>query len=315
LKEIKELMSVRAEAKGLIWDVQFDNAIPCSIKSDPTRLRQILINLVGNGIKFTEVGAVLLKCRAAMGNDGKHTLFFDVIDSGIGMNETQIRLLFQPFAQADTSMSRRFGGTGLGLTISKRFAGLMGGDIEVQSEKGKGSVFTLRIPYEIAEVAENNQTTSPANDKAAVAVTLSQNPLHGLKLLLVEDGPDNQRLISFLLKRAGAEVEIADNGEIGRDCALKALADGCPFDVILTDMQMPVMDGYTATAQLRARNYTGPIIALTAHAMKGDREKCLSSGCDDFATKPVDRVQLINMVAKYAKLGSSNNANLGVPQC
>ena len=316
LKEIKELMSVRAEAKGLIWDVHFDNAIPKSIQSDPTRLRQILINLVGNGIKFTEAGAVLLKCRTEIGSDGKHTLYFDVIDSGIGMNDSQIRLLFQPFAQADTSMSRRFGGTGLGLTISKRFAGLMGGDIEVQSEKGKGSVFTLRIPYELVEAAENNHTTqSLAEEKANAAVPLVPNPLQGLKLLLVEDGPDNQRLISFLLKRAGAEVEIADNGEIGRDCALKATAEGCPFDVILTDMQMPVMDGYTATSQLRAKNYTGPIIALTAHAMKGDREKCLDAGCDDFATKPVDRVQLINLVAKYAKLGSRNHSNLAVPQC
>ena len=316
LREIKELMAVRAEAKGLKWDVHFDGSIPKCIESDPTRLRQILINLVGNGVKFTEVGAVMLKCRTESAPDGRSLLYFDVIDSGIGMSETQIRLLFQPFAQADTSMSRRFGGTGLGLTISKRFASLMGGDIDVQSEKGKGSIFTLKIPFDNSIKAEPQdvQPTHPKPETVIAAASTLPHPLQGLKLLLVEDGPDNQRLISFLLKRAGAEVEIADNGEIGRDCALKAVADGVPFDVILTDMQMPVMDGYTATAQLRAQNYAGPIIALTAHAMKGDREKCLDAGCDDFATKPVDRNQLIHVVLKYAKKNSEQKPAIGVPQ-
>jgi CheY-like chemotaxis protein len=276
-----------------------------------------LINLISNGIKFTDVGVVLLKCRAEKIADGKSMLYFDVIDSGIGMDQAQLRLLFQPFVQADNSMSRRFGGTGLGLTVSKRFAGLMGGDIEVQSEKGKGSIFTLRLPFEPQDVTESNHSTFGQltfQEKAKAIQPPTQNPLQGLRLLLVEDGPDNQRLISFLLKRVGAEVEIADNGETGRDCALKALADGCPFDVIITDMQMPVMDGYTATSQLRAMNYTGPIIALTAHAMKGDREKCIDAGCNDFATKPVDRAQLIDIILKYAKIGIRSKSGTGEPQ-
>ena len=317
LKEIKDLMAIRAEAKGLKWDVHLDSSVPSSIKTDPARLRQILINLISNGIKFTEVGVVMLKCRAEKTADEKGMLYFDVIDSGIGMNQTQLRLLFQPFVQADNSMSRRFGGTGLGLTISKRFAGLMGGDIEVQSEKGKGSIFTLRIPFEPQDVTESNQSTvgQPTfQEKEKAVQPPAQNPLQGLRLLLVEDGPDNQRLISFLLKRVGAEVEIADNGQTGRDCALKALANGRPFDVIITDMQMPVMDGYTATSQLRAMNYTGPIIALTAHAMKGDREKCIDAGCDDFATKPVDRTQLIEIILKYAKIGAHSKLGTGEPQ-
>ncbi len=301
LNDVVSLMNVRAQAKGLTLEIKYDGPTPKQIISDPTRLRQILINLVGNSIKFTEVGSVQIVVRVLEADSAAPSLQFDVVDCGIGMTEKQVDNLFQPFVQADTSTTRRFGGTGLGLTISKRLAEMLGGDIAVRSIAGEGSTFSVMVrtgPLAgVAMIDEASEATTPAEPKKKTAANLEEL---NCRVLLAEDGPDNQRLISFILKKAGAEVRVADNGQIALDLALKSLADAAPFDVILMDMQMPVLDGYAATRKLREAGYAGPIIALTAHAMSADRAKCLAAGCNDYTTKPIDRAKLIALVAQYA---------------
>ncbi len=300
LEEVVDLVRVTADAKNLKIEVANEGPVPLAIISDPTRLRQILINLTGNAIKFTEVGKVRIVIRLVADSD-EPKVQFDVIDTGIGMDQQQTDQLFQPFAQADSSMSRKFGGTGLGLTISKKMAELLGGDIAVQSTLGSGSTFSATItigPLDNVQMVDHPfERTSADNPKpkpTATAVRLD------CRVLLAEDGPDNQRLISFLLKKAGAEVTVAENGKLALDEALAARDAGAAFDVILMDMQMPVMDGYTATGKLREADYTGPIIALTAHAMASDRKKCIDVGCNDYMTKPVERQKLVALVADYA---------------
>ena len=300
--DVASLMRVRSEAKGLELDVQFDGKIPETIHSDPTRLRQILINLVGNAIKFTESGSVKLVTRLLNERGKECRLQFDVVDTGIGIAEDDIEKLFRAFTQADNSMTRQFSGTGLGLTISERLVKLLGGDISVSSVPGKGSTFSITIPtgpLDGVRLIDNDVEQSPGNVKTENAGE-AQSSLYGLHILYVEDGPDIQRLVSFLLKKAGATVTLAQNGKVGFHLAMAAKRDGCPFDVILMDMQMPVMDGYEATLKLRENDYTLPIIAITAHAMANDRQRCLDIGCDDYVTKPVSRKTLIKLLANYA---------------
>lgn len=299
--DVVSLMSVRAQAKNLRLEVQYAGPIPATIKTDPIRLRQILINLVGNAIKFTEVGSVCLRTRLLREANQPPRLGLDVIDTGIGMTSEQIARLFRPFTQADASTTRHYGGTGLGLTISRRLAEMLGGDIRVTSEPGQGSTFHLSIatgPLDgVPMWHDPNAAVRPSRSPAASAGAADVE-LRG-RILLAEDGPDNQRLIAFLLKKAGAEVTLAENGQAAVQQALDARAEGRPFGVILMDMQMPVMDGFEATRRLREAGYPSPIIALTAHAMAGDREKCLDCGCDDYATKPIDRPRLYGTIAKY----------------
>jgi signal transduction histidine kinase len=298
--EAASLLRVQAEAKGLGWHLEFETPLPEIIHSDPTRLRQVLMNLLGNAVKFTELGQVRLVCRCR--TDEPARLEFDVIDTGIGIAPPQRSGLFEPFTQSDSSMSRRFGGTGLGLTISQRFAQMLGGDVElVHSQPDSGSCFRLTVATGSLEGVrmvgpdEPSLPTSPRSSPAAAREP--SGSLVGVQVLLAEDGPDNQRLISFVLKKAGAEVVVVDNGQRAVDQVLSD--EGAPFDVILMDMQMPVMDGYSATTELRRQGYRGPIIALTAHAMTGDRERCLEAGCDDYATKPIQRDRLVAMVADW----------------
>ncbi|NQU22998.1 MAG: response regulator [Candidatus Nealsonbacteria bacterium] len=300
LSEVVSLMRVRANAKNLLLEIEFDGPIPQSIQSDPTRLRQILINLTGNAIKFTELGKVSLVARLLDAESDEPKMQFEVVDSGIGLTEEQIAKIFTPFSQADTSTTRKFGGTGLGLTISKRLADKLGGDIGIKSTIGEGSTFTVTVetgPLDDVKLLDSPTEAQISADDETSGV--SETKLD-CRVLLAEDGPDNQRLIAFLLKKAGAEVVLADNGQIACDLALAARDEGTPFDVVLMDMQMPVMDGYNATHKLREAGYTGPIIALTAHAMNTDRAKCLNAGCDDFMIKPIDRTKLISLVAQYA---------------
>ena len=213
------------------------------------------------------------------------------------MSDEQMSLLFRPFSQVDGSPSRRFGGTGLGLAISKRMAGLLGGDIVVRSSPSQGSTFSLSIGT--GELDKSVKTQKPS-----IAVTTKEpvcQTQHALncRILLAEDGPDNQRLISFLLRKAGAEMEVAENGLIALNLALTALQAENPFDIILMDMQMPVMDGYEATQKLREAGYRGPVIALTAHAMIEDRQKCMDAGCNDYISKPIDPKKLAGAIEAW----------------
>ncbi len=305
LGEVESLMRLRAQEKNLSLQIEVSGTLPTTIQSDPLRLKQILVNLVGNSIKFTEQGGVRITASytGPVGTSANGELRFEVIDTGTGMTPTQVQKLFQPFTQADTSTTRRFGGTGLGLTISKRLAEMLGGDVKMlASQPGVGTTFCL-IVSAVEPIFAAAVTASAADGVNAASPSAAMNPVlpPGCRILLAEDGPDNQRLISFIFKKAGAEITVVENGHLAVQAALSAAVNEQPFDVILMDMQMPVMDGYAATTYLRTRNYTWPIVALTAHAMAGDREKCISAGCNDFATKPLDRPKLLQQIATLVR--------------
>ncbi|MHB8974963.1 MAG: MEDS domain-containing protein, partial [Pirellulaceae bacterium] len=235
--EVISLMKVRADAKGLPLSLEVQGSISEEVTTDPVRVRQCLLNLIGNAIKFTEVGGV----RVVMRLD-ESKFVFDVIDTGLGMSADQMDLLFRPFSQVHSSACRSFGGTGLGLAISKRMAEMLGGDIVVQSSPGQGSTFSFSMGIGRLDGLAMTQEVSQA---ATASESVSNAPLHlDCRILLAEDGPDNQRLITFVLRKAGAAVELADNGRIALDLALAAQQADCPFDLIVMDMQMPVMDGY-----------------------------------------------------------------------
>jgi PAS domain S-box-containing protein len=314
LEEVVSMLRARAEAKNLALTLQFDGAIPETIRSDPKRLRQILINVVSNAIKFTDVGSVRLIAR--LNREAiEPRLEIDVVDTGIGMSPEHVTNLFQPFTQADASMSRRFGGTGLGLSITKRLAQILGGDAWiVESKPQKGTHFRILVAIDpldhVARIADPTDAVKETDVHHCSENTSTSDhlPLQGINILLAEDGPDNQRLISRLLAKAGGEVTITENGLAAIEAVSSASNDHRPFDVILMDMQMPVMDGYRATKQLRDIGCRTRIIALTAHAMDGDREKCLMAGCDDYTTKPVNRSQLIEAILRNTRFHSDAQA-------
>jgi len=296
VSEVASLMRARAIAKNLSLEVEYRESIPETIRTDPTRLRQILINLLGNAVKFTELGGVRLVVQLIDSTDASNPhMGFEVIDTGVGMTPEQWAAIFQPFAQADNSMTRRFGGTGLGLTISRRFARMLGGDIRGKSTPQKGSSFLVTIetgPLKGIHMLDPASEAVRPIDKMSSDTATPDTRLAG-RVLLAEDGPDNQRLIAFLLRNRGASVTVAEDGQIAIDKYSQAHDAGEPFDCILMDMQMPILDGYGAARQLRAIGCRTPIIALTAHAMRGDRDKCIDAGCDDYLTKPIDRADLI----------------------
>jgi signal transduction histidine kinase/CheY-like chemotaxis protein/HPt (histidine-containing phosphotransfer) domain-containing protein len=296
--DVASLMRLRALEKGLSFDVRYLGRVPRMIQSDTTRVRQILMNLVGNAVKFTASGGIRILVRFDDTNPEASRLLFSVEDTGIGLSEPQVQALFQPFVQADGSTTRKFGGSGLGLAISRRLAQMLGGDISVSSELGRGSTFTLAVATGALEgvelVDDWTESTIPDQPNAAPPRRLPA----GCRILLAEDGADNQLLISTVLRKAGAEVVVAENGKIAMERVLAAVTGGEPFDLVLMDMQMPELDGYGATAQLRSRGYSGQIVALTAHAMAGDRERCIGAGCDDYLTKPIDRAHLIGKIAE-----------------
>jgi PAS domain S-box-containing protein len=294
LSEVIALMRPRAAEKGLGFEVTFHGPIPRLIQTDPLRLRQILVNLLGNAVKFTEAGKIALQIMDEGAGGPRIVLRVEVIDSGIGMTSEQLGRLFMPFTQSDASITRKFGGTGLGLTISRQLAKLLSGDVTANSRHGVGSTFTLKVdggPSAGAEPLQDlTEATLPARVDQEVAVDIH---LRG-SILLVEDGTDNQRLLRMQLGDAGASVTSALNGQVAVD-----LATAQTFDLILMDMQMPVMDGYAATTELRRRGLITPIIALTAHAMAEDRDKCLASGCSGYLSKPVDEDKLLKTVHEH----------------
>jgi signal transduction histidine kinase/CheY-like chemotaxis protein/HPt (histidine-containing phosphotransfer) domain-containing protein len=301
IADVASIMRVRADNRGISLSVEYAGELPETIRTDEIKLRRALVNLVGNAIKFTDQGGVRIATRFLPAWRGDQpAVRIQVIDTGIGISEDKLAGLYDPFVQADTSTTREYGGSGLGLAITRRIAELLGGDLSADSTPGKGSTFTLTVPTSSLEGVQMlaapsetiHQRTSPeSNDQGQGAADVA-----GVRVLLAEDGPDNQRLISAVLRKAGAEVEVAENGLVAVE---KATADASGFDVILMDMQMPEMDGYDATRVLREKGLTCPIVALTAHAMSGDREKCLDAGCTDYCTKPIDREHLIRVIAQH----------------
>ncbi len=299
--DVHDLVEIRARAKNLPFRVEYAGPLPETIESDATRLRQVLVNLIGNAVKFTDAGSVTLRV-SLLGEAEPTMLEFAVADTGIGIPEAKLETIFQPFRQAEEHGGRH-GGTGLGLTISRELARLLNGDITVESEPGRGSTFRLRVPTGpldgVPTIADPAAAAAARREQPPIA-TVDAASLHlGGRVLLAEDGPDNQRLISLILRKAGAEVAVADNGQQAVEQVEAAAQAGAPFDLVLMDMQMPVLDGYAATRRLRRQGCTLPIVALTAHAMKEDRLKCLDAGCDDYASKPIQRSQLLQLVAHY----------------
>jgi CheY-like chemotaxis protein len=293
ISDIIALMRIRARAKSIGLRVEFQEDLPAVALGDPTRLRQILINLVGNAIKFTEQGEVALEVRQSGAN--REWLEFDVVDTGIGMTAEQSASLFQAFTQADPSRARKFGGTGLGLIISQRLSRMMGGNAWiVSSAPGVGTRFRLRLPL-------IHSTTSIDHSSAASDSTYTPERIPQLRgrVLLAEDGLDNRRLLSALLHKMGINPETAENGAIALPRFQAAQDSGEAFDLILIDMQMPELDGYGATRALRGQGAAVPIIALTADATGGDREKCLKAGCTEFLTKPVQRARFYEILARH----------------
>ncbi len=300
-REVVSLLRPRADEKGLSLVLRFDGPIPRIIQSDPTRLRQILVNLVGNAVKFTATGSVGV--TLALDQSGPvPRLRFAVKDSGIGMTPTEQRSLFRPFSQCDASTTRRYGGTGLGLSVAMRLATMLGGTITASSTPRLGSLFIASVETGSLDGIELGQGLKEAGEDGA------ENPrnaaairglLAGRRILLAEDGHDNRRLIALYLGRAGAHVDLVENGQLAVDRLMQKEAPG--FDAVLMDMQMPVLDGYRAATQLRGLGYQKPIIALTAHAMDGDRRRCIEAGCDEYATKPINPKTLIATILGQLK--------------
>lgn len=299
LADIHATMRGRAEEKQIELTVQHQGPVPEVVETDPTRLRQILLNLVGNAIKFTEEGEVRLTICAVDGR--KDRLRFEVADTGIGMTPEQINRVFVPFAQADPSITRSFGGTGLGLSISRRLAELLDGGIEVASEPGKGSVFSLEIGIGAALVAEADLATRPRVLTAAAPRSTKGRPLQGKRILVADDRRDARLMIEHFLIEAGAQVDFAADGVEAVEAVRESLQSNRTLNAVLLDMQMPRLDGYEAAEQMRSVGFEAPIIALTADAMEGERRRSLAAGCDDHIRKPIDADELIQVLAAYGR--------------
>ena len=276
--------------KGLDLRTELDDDFPTWVQSDPTRIRQIVLNLINNALKFTERGGIVLRGRVL--NRVPLELGIEVEDTGIGMTLEQQSKLFQPFHQADASTTRVYGGTGLGLAISKQLANMLGGDVTVESALSVGSTFRL-VLNDVRVVA------APSVDGAADELA-NGGSLTG-RLLVVDDNIVNQRVAERLLRRSGFDVDIASNGKMAVDMAMAQWETDTPYSVILMDMSMPIMDGYEAVRELRNHGYEHAVIALTAQSTETERTRCLESGCDDFATKPYQRDQLLTMIRRYAQ--------------
>jgi PAS domain S-box-containing protein len=289
LADVTESLAVKAREKGIRLSLRAEGSMPETIESDPTRLRQILLNVVGNAIKFTQKGGVEITVKL-IDRGGPRVAFF-VKDTGPGIAPAAQERLFQAFSQADASTTRKFGGTGLGLVLSRHLARALGGDIElVESVPDRGSTFLAFV--EAGKVAP--ASLSPGGERP-LGRAMPDETLEGVKVLLAEDSRDSQLLIQRVLRGKGARVELVGNGA---DAVRHALDDD--YDLVLMDMQMPVLDGFDAARELRSRGYGRPIIALTAHAMREEREKSLRAGCNDHLAKPVDFKHLVHVVAHYA---------------
>jgi signal transduction histidine kinase/CheY-like chemotaxis protein len=293
LNDVESLNRPQVEAKGLRFRTEIADDVPECITSDSARIRQILAHLVENAIKFTDEGSVSLRLSVLREGYAVPQVAFDVIDTGIGMSSEQRKQLFDSFCQGDGSRARHHGGLGLGLALGRRLARLLRGDLTAVSTPREGSAFRLMLPVEPpADVRDEL-----ADEEPLASVELPA----GCHVLVVEDGADNRKLIDRILRRAGALVTLVDNGREAVELASAAWEDDEPFDAILMDMQMPGIDGLTATQALRMRDYPGVIIALTADARAQNRQECLRAGCDEFLPKPIERERLLASIRALVK--------------
>ena len=305
--DIDSLMSMQAQGKGLLFSIRYASPVPAYIQTDPTRLKQILLNLCSNALKFTEKGSVQVLVSFEPDTE---TLCCEVIDTGVGISQEQAAKLFSPFTQADSSTTRRFGGTGLGLYISRQLAEKLGGTLAIEPAYGPGTRIIMKIKTGNIDLSMMTMDYQSVTNKQVPYQSTAAPVLQG-RVLLAEDSADNQRLITLYINKTGARVDVADNGRIALDMALAT-----HYDLILMDMQMPVMDGITTTTQLRKKNYQGKIVALTANATKEDRQRCLQAGCNSFLSKPINRDDFYNELSNYlaadiasAGLACANNSN------
>ena len=304
LRDVVDSLRVRAAEKGLTLELSHDGPLPETIESDPTRVRQILLNLLSNAIKFTDQGGVRVAARLRA---AERLLEVDVVDTGIGISVEQQASLFAPFTQADGSITRRYGGTGLGLAISKRLVELLGGSISVDSTEHVGSTFRFTLSTgSLEQIALTREVGLPS---PAPLPPLSR--LNGRTILIVDDRRDMRYLIQTYLEEAGASVQSASDGAVAVQTVRAAQEQGRPFDAIVLDMQMPVMDGFQAAPKLREVGHRGRIIALTANAMKGDQERCLAAGCDEYLAKPVDRLRLLYLLAQDGRGDDGSSSTTG----
>ncbi len=307
--DVLNTMLTGAREKGLALEARLDTPLPERLTGDAGGLRQILINLVGNAVKFTAAGSVTLHlaldevqtpAEADQPAARRPALRVKVADTGIGIASDRLEAIFAPFTQAEDSIAARFGGSGLGLSISRRLARRAGGRLSVESRVGHGSTFSVLYP--VAEPSSRTLDRFPPDwriepappDRGADAPIAAA--LRGRRVLVVDDEPDSQLLLSVMLKHAGAAVSIAENGSVAEELAVQEQRHGKPFDVILMDMNMPGIDGYQTVRRLRAAGYARRIIALTAASMAEDRDRCLAAGCDEYANKPIDLPRLIEMM-------------------
>lgn len=287
LQEIMRMFQKQAEAKGLELVLQHDERIPQLVIGDPTKMNQILINLLGNAMKFTETGFVSLTSRVSEKTLNGMVITFDVADSGIGISKDKQNDVFESFKQAESETTRKFGGTGLGLTIVKKLSEGLGGNVTLNSELGKGSTFSVSLPFKVEEVKAAANTS---NQEANVTT------LKGKRVLLVEDNELNQMVASQFLKSAEVVVEIAGNGEE----AFQKVTEFA-YDLVLMDIQMPILDGYAASRKIRENRIDIPIVAMTAHAMEGELQRCTSAGMNDYLTKPIKKDILLTTISKIIR--------------
>ena len=301
LDDVYSLVALMAESKGVFFDIEYDFPLPEIITTDPVRLKQIIINLCSNAVKFTQKGGVTVK--VSYNSEATH-LLFEIIDTGIGLTKEQLSKLFSPFTQADSSTTRKYGGTGLGLHLSQELAIKLGGDIHVESTPEVGSCFSVRIKIgDINNIKLISYLPELKRISSQSIIEESGKNLTG-KVLLTDDNIDNQRLVSMYLKKLGAEVVVANNG---KEAVEKAST--IDFDLILMDVQMPVMNGIDATKRLRKMKYKTPIIALTANAMKEDVDDCYDAGCNDFIQKPISQPEFRETIGRYLKEAESVEEN------
>ncbi|SFJ20216.1 hybrid sensor histidine kinase/response regulator [Planctomicrobium piriforme] len=293
--EVRSLMEAQATEKGLDLVTDFQSPLPETIQTDPLRFRQILLNLTSNAIKFTDQGRVAISVRWEQQGEDSHVIVA-VTDTGVGIPKERLGAIFDAFTQVDGSIARRVGGTGLGLTICLRLVRMLDGELNVRSEPNRGSTFefTLPAPTEaLFTVDELDKRRKQKESHEGVDILIPA------RILIAEDTRAIQFMLQRMLQPVVFEIVVVNNGQEAVDAVIKARAEGRPFDVVLMDMQMPVLNGYDATSQLRAQGFELPVIALTAGAMAGDRERCLAVGCSDYLAKPVSRTQLLAMIVNY----------------